>query len=40
LEQIHTPEARQLLAELARGAPAARITREAKASLERLEKRP
>jgi WD40 repeat protein len=36
LEQIGTPEARQLLRMLADGAPSARLTREAKASLERL----
>src|SRR5262249_5404273 len=36
LERIGTPEARQLLGELARGAPGARLTREAKAALERL----
>lgn len=40
LEQIDTPEARRLLAELAQGAAAARLTQEAKAALERLEKRP
>jgi hypothetical protein len=36
LERIGTPEARRLLGELAEGAPEARLTREAKASLERL----
>jgi hypothetical protein len=36
LERIGTPEARQLLKRLATGAPGARLTREAKASLERL----
>jgi WD40 repeat protein len=40
LEQIGTPEARQVLESLAKGAPAARLTREAKVSLERLAKRP
>jgi WD40 repeat protein len=35
LEHIGTPEARTLLAELANGDPAARLTREARASLER-----
>jgi hypothetical protein len=39
LEQIGSPEARQLLQELAQGAAAARITRDARASLARLEKR-
>jgi hypothetical protein len=36
LEQIGTPDARKRLAELARGDPTARLTREARASLERL----
>jgi hypothetical protein len=36
LETAGTPEARALLEELAKGDPAARLTREAKASLERL----
>jgi RNA polymerase sigma factor (sigma-70 family) len=40
LEQICTPEARRLLERLAQGAPEARLTREAKASLKRLAKRP
>jgi WD40 repeat protein len=40
LERIGSPEARRLLEALARGAPAARETREAKASLERLAERP
>jgi hypothetical protein len=39
LEGIDTPEARKVLEELARGAPEAALTREAKASLERLAKR-
>ena len=39
LERIGTKEARELLEEYAKGAPAARLTREAKASLERLGKR-
>jgi hypothetical protein len=39
LEHIGTPEARQLLEPLGQGAPAARLTQEAKASLERLKKR-
>jgi WD40 repeat protein len=38
LERAGTAEARALLAELARGNPGARLTREAKASLERLTK--
>jgi hypothetical protein len=36
LEHIATPEARELLKKLAGGAPEARLTREAKAALERL----
>jgi hypothetical protein len=40
LEQIGTPEAQHLLEALAKGAPEARQTHEAKASLERLAKRP
>jgi hypothetical protein len=36
LEQIGSPEARQLLEALAAGLPEARLTREAKASLQRL----
>jgi WD40 repeat protein len=39
LEDIGTPEARRLLQELAKGAPEARLTREAKASLGRLDLR-
>jgi RNA polymerase sigma factor (sigma-70 family) len=39
LEHIATPEARQLLQKLAEGATAARLTREAKAALARLERR-
>ena len=39
LEQMDTPEARELLGELANGAPAARQTREALAALNRLVKR-
>jgi hypothetical protein len=39
LEHIGTAEAREVLQTLADGAPA-RLTREAKASLERLAKRP
>src|SRR5262249_51607264 len=39
LEQMGTPEARQLLQRLGVGAPDARLTREAKAALERIEKR-
>jgi hypothetical protein len=39
LERIGTPESRQALNELAKGAQAATLTREAKASLERLKKR-
>ena len=38
LEHIGTPEARQLLKALADGAPDARLTRDAKASLQRLGK--
>jgi RNA polymerase sigma factor (sigma-70 family) len=37
-EQVGDAEARQLLKALAQGAPTARLTREAKASLERLER--
>jgi hypothetical protein len=39
LEYLATPEARQFLEKLAQGAPEARLTREAKAALERLSKR-
>jgi WD40 repeat protein len=39
LEHIGTPGARQVLAKLAEGTPEARLTREAKASLERLARR-
>jgi hypothetical protein len=39
LEHIGTPEASRLLKALADGAPEARLTREAKAALQRLEKR-
>jgi hypothetical protein len=39
LERMGTPEAQRLLEELAKGAPAARLTREAKESLERLARR-
>jgi len=39
LEQVGTPEARQVLTTLATGAPHARLTREAKAALDRLSKR-
>jgi RNA polymerase sigma factor (sigma-70 family) len=40
LERSGTPEARRLLESLARGAPEARLTQEAKASLQRLARRP
>jgi hypothetical protein len=40
LEAIGTSEARRLLEELVRGAPEARLTREANASLDRLRKAP
>jgi hypothetical protein len=40
LERIGTAEARQVLGRIAEGAPEARLTREAKASLDRLAKRP
>ena len=40
LEQIGTPPAREALEALARGAPEARLTQEAKASLERVARRP
>jgi WD40 repeat protein len=40
LERIGTADARAVLKTLAAGAPAARLTREAKASLERLARRP
>jgi hypothetical protein len=36
LERINSAEARQALAKLAKGAPEARLTREAKAALDRL----
>jgi hypothetical protein len=39
LERIGSAEARQILVKLAAGAPTARLTREAKGSLERLTKR-
>ena len=39
LEQLGTQEAVQLLARLAKGAPEARLTLEAKTSLQRLTKR-
>ena len=39
LEHIGTPEARKVLQTLADGAPAARLTREAKATLRRLQRR-
>jgi hypothetical protein len=39
LEHIGTPEARQVLEVLAKGSPGARLTEEAKASLDRLAKR-
>jgi hypothetical protein len=39
LERLGTPEARQALETLAKGVPEARLTQEAKASLERLAKR-
>jgi WD40 repeat protein len=39
LEHLGTPEARQTMSMLAEGEPAARLTQEAKASLERLAKR-
>ncbi len=39
LEHIGTPEAQEVLKSLAKGAPEARITHEAKGSLERLAKR-
>jgi WD40 repeat protein len=40
LEQIGSPEARLVLKGLARGAPGARLTQEAQASLDRLARRP
>jgi RNA polymerase sigma factor (sigma-70 family) len=36
LERVRSPEARAVLARLAEGAPAARVTREARAALERI----
>ncbi len=39
LERVGTPEAQRVLASLTRGAPEARLTREAKAAVERLGKR-
>jgi WD40 repeat protein len=38
LEHVGTPEARQVLEKLARGAPSARLTREARAVLDRLDR--
>jgi hypothetical protein len=40
LEQVGGPEARRVLQGLARGAPGARLTQEAQASLDRLARRP
>jgi hypothetical protein len=40
LEHIAAPEARELLRKLAEGAPEAHLTREAKAALDRLARRP
>jgi WD40 repeat protein len=40
LEMIHTPAARGLLVDLAKGASDSRLTREARMALDRLEKRP
>ena len=40
MEQIGSPEARELLQVLAKGAPGAGLTEEAKASLERLSRKP
>jgi hypothetical protein len=40
LEMIGTPAARRLLADLAKGASSSRLTREARAALDRLDKRP
>jgi dipeptidyl aminopeptidase/acylaminoacyl peptidase len=40
LERMDTPAARQALLEYAKGAPAADLTKEAKAAVERLSKRP
>jgi hypothetical protein len=39
LERLNTPAARRLLSLLAEGAPAARLTHAARASVERLEQR-
>jgi RNA polymerase sigma factor (sigma-70 family) len=39
LERVGAPEARRVLAELAKGVPEARLTQEAKAALERLARR-
>jgi WD40 repeat protein len=39
LERSESPEAREVIGEIARGTPDSRLTREAKASLRRLEKR-
>jgi hypothetical protein len=40
LEHLGTPEAQEVLSRLAEGAPEARLTREAKGSLQRLGRRP
>jgi hypothetical protein len=40
LERLATPAARRLLAELARGAPGAALTEDAKAALDRLARTP
>jgi hypothetical protein len=39
LEHLGTPQAKELLEKLAKGAPEAKLTREAKAALERLSRR-
>jgi WD40 repeat protein len=40
LEHVGTPQAREVLGQLAQGAPDARLTREAKVALDRLARRP
>jgi len=38
LEEINTPEARQLITTLAKGSPSARVTQDAQTTIQRLKK--